>query len=627
MSSPDQIEDLVAARDAAAAAYYTGEPTMTDEEFDVLEENLRALGVEDVGHGHVPSGVKVTHATPMLSLDKVRTPEQVDGWLSDTEPFPVRVEPKLDGLAVSVTYDRDGSVISAATRGDGWQGEDVSHVVRASDSFPDLVGLVSTQEPFVVRGEALIARQDFPVLRDAGYSNPRNAAAGILGRHDTSKASHVTFVAYETDIEHGLDALASFGFRTSRDVWSTVAATPDEVHDAISAFADIAADFPYDTDGVVVKALDPGTRTRLGTGRTAPRWAVAYKYASLAKETVVRDVTWRTGRTGKIVPVAVFDAVTLSGAEVTQATLHNLGRVQDLDLRIGDTILVTRSNEVIPYIIGISSSHPRGTERVTPPDTCPSSGAGVRVEGPDLVSDLGAKANPVESIVHGLVVHDVLGVSYALVSALIDAGKVNDLVDLLKVTEADIEVLPGYGEGSARKAVAVIQRMKESPLSWWIASLGIRFVGNTLSPSLAWRFGSLDALASATYDEIADLDGFGPGKVQSVLDAAPTIQALADRLRSEFGVVPANPEVDDVAPVESEFTGLSVCVTGTLPDMSRSEAHDWLIEHGATIQSSVTSKTDLLVAGEKAGSKLAKAQNLGIRIMDGDEFSAAVQSD
>lgn len=635
-TTTENVDELIAQRNEASAAYYEGNPIMSDDDFDVLDARLTQLGIDsEVGHGYVPTKNTITHQYPLLSLTKVRTVADVDKWASKySQTAGYVIQPKYDGLALDITYSPEGNFLRAATRGDGTVGEDVTHTVQ---SMINAGKIPATVVPFTdnthVLGEVYMTTDDLVVLNssqtDRVYANPRNAAAGLLRRKSVDLSAYLSFVAYDTNNykEDEIEVLAEQGFVTPKDHYFKIAKSVAEVDACIKELGILKGSFNFDTDGVVIKlSATRLKRENIGNSSSAPRWAVAYKFANVIKTTVIREVIWNVTRTGRLVPVAIFDETLLAGAKVTQATLHNHAQFVVHDLHEGDTIEVTRSNEVIPFVVGkVGVSAPDAVKFEAPKE---HGGHPVRLNatGKDLLIAAEAVADVNASIVYSLKALNADGISTSMVGKLLDAGKISNFLDLLNVTREDILELDGTGSKSADNFANTIAGLYTQPLWRWIAAMGLRFIANNKSPILEARYATLDELAKATESELLNLEGFGGEKSKSILESSATIQHWADRLRNEHNFVPAPAKVEAVVASKGDmdFNGKKVVVTGSFTGMKRPEIEAWLKAHGAKVSSSVSSSTDLLVAGDKAGSKLAKAEELGIRVMTGSEFEAQI---
>lgn len=626
MTNQERIAALIAKRDEASQAYYSGESIISDDEFDLIIEELDALGYqeESVGHGYVPEG-KVLHKQRMLSLKKVFAREDIEQFVAATEARKYTIEYKYDGGAASLIYDAEGYFERAVTRGNGFYGEDITDAVRdmiRAGRVPEFIE--SKNMSTEVRGEIVVTHEDFEKLNESelggDYSNPRNTATGIVRRKKvTGIGDYVSFVAYGGDLPTW--QLEEEGFLTSMEhLFETV--TENHVENIMSLIERIEVErrsLGIDTDGVVIKVADQKTRDALGDSSTAPRWAVAFKFQSEVKQTRLNAVEWRTGRTGRIIPVAIFDPTVLAGVDVARATLHNYTFLKEMDIKIGDTIDIKRSNEVIPYVIGRHGEHGEESTEITFPEACPTCGAPIEYKNKDIVCSVGG-CDPVTIITYGLGVLGVLGISTSLVSKIVEAGYAKDLVDMLGVTADQISSLERQGTVSAQKAVKAIQdAIKGATVSKWLAALGISQVSMSSAELLTARFGTLGGIASATEEELMDIPRFGATKAKSVLAAQSRIERTERELLVRYNYRPVESEKIEV-PSDSPIAGLNVVITGSFPTMKRTEVADAAKKLGANVQSGVSKTTNLLIVGEDAGSKLAKAKDLGVSIMEAADF-------
>lgn len=623
----ERIAALTAKRDEAAQAYFSGESIISDDEFDLLVAELDSLGIEEessgVGHGYVPSG-KVSHKQRMLSLRKVFTEEDIIKFVADVEARQYTVELKYDGGAASLIYGLDGYFEQAITRGNGTYGEDITPAMReliAAGKIPDFVdtGRVRTE----VRGEVIVTHEDFEKLNDSplggDYSNPRNTATGIIRRKDvTGIGEFVNFVAYGGDLptwqleEEGFLTSIEHYFETVKDNHA------ESIMALINKLEDDRKTFGFDTDGVVIKVADQPTRDSLGESSTSPNWAVAFKFKSEVKQTVLHAVEWRTGRTGRIVPVAVFEPIKL-GVNVARATLHNATFLAEKDIKINDTIDVQRSNEVIPYVIGRNGDHSDIAVDIVIPTACPTCGAPIFQKNKDIVCSVG-NCDPRTIITYGLAQLGVLGVSSSIVGKLVDAGVVKDLVDMLGVKPEQISALEGEGHVSGQKAVKAIKdAIKGATVAKWFTALGIAQASLSTGTQLAERFHTLGGIAAAEEKDLLGLPRFGAAKAKSVIAAQERIEYTERELFLRYGYKPVEAE-RVVVPSASPFIGLNVVMTGKFPTFGRTQAADEAKRLGANVQSSVSKTTNIVVAGEDAGSKLQKATSLGVTVMDAGEF-------
>lgn len=642
-----EVEALKNLRSSASEAYYLGDPIISDAEFDALTKRLEAAGVEEeVGHGYVPADPTTTirHQYPLLSLTKVREVEEIAKWTNKYTLFPNYViQPKYDGLALDITFTEDGELISAATRGDGRVGENVTHTVRSmmkSGRLPDKISSEGFSGNTHVLGEVFITHGDLEALNasqtDREYSNPRNAAAGLLRRKSVDLSRFLSFVAYDSNHYDAdeVDFLEGNGFTTPKDHFYAVARSVNDITAAIEKISELRdSTFDFDIDGVVIKLKGSRLqREEIGNSSSAPRWAVAYKYPNVYSQTDIQDVKWNVTRTGRLVPVAIFDEVLLAGnAKTTRATLHNYAQFVVHSLAKGDTIEITRAGEVIPYVVGKVGESLEGAVKFDYPKFFPTEEFPTRFNGTglDLLVHKDAPVNTAASIEYSLKALDVKGIGPSLIEELLLAGKIENFLDLLNITESDIlsargiVLKNGATSKSATNAVNAAKTAFQQPLWRWIAAIGMRFIANNKSPILEARYDSLDALAQATTAEIAKLEGFGGEKTASVIASSATIQEWADRLRTEHNFVPKPEEKVEVVASKGDvdYSGKKVVVTGTFPTMKRGDVESWVKAHGGKISSSVSSSTDILVAGEKAGTKLAKAESLGtVQIISAQQF-------
>ena len=624
----DRIAALSAKRDEASQAYYAGESIITDDEFDLIVAELDSLGIEEaaagVGHGYVPDG-KIQHKQRMLSLRKVFAREEIEKFVADTEARKYTVELKYDGGAASVIYGVDGYFEQAVTRGNGIYGEDITPAIQDlinAGKLPDHVDTGRSRTE--VRGEIIVTHENFAALNESelggDYSNPRNTATGIIRRKNVDGVGkYVDFVAYGGDIPTW--QLEEEGFLTSIEhFFETV--SEDHAESIMALIERLESErrgFGFDTDGVVIKVADQSTRDSLGEASTSPNWAVAFKFASEVKQTVLHAVEWSTGRTGRIVPVAVFEPTKLAGVDVARATLHNFTFLQEMDIKIGDTIDIKRSNEVIPYVVGRNGDHAENSVDIEVPTACPTCGEPIVIKNKDIVCTVG-NCDPVTIITYGLGQLGVLGVSSSLVGKLVEAGVVKDLVDMLGVTPQQITDLERQGTVSANKAVkAINDAVKGATVAKWFAALGIARASLSTATQLAERFHTLGGIARATEPELMTIPRFGGTKAKSVIAAQERIERTERELYIRYGYKPVEAERIQV-PDASPFIGLNLVMTGKFPTFGRTEAADQAKRLGAVVQSGVSKTTDLVVAGEEAGSKLQKAAALGVKVMDAAEF-------
>lgn len=629
----ENAEDLKQSVETYAKAYYEGEPLISDDEYDKLIDELKLLGHdEEVAGGYIPGdNRKVRLVTPMLSLAKVYSEEAIK-WFLDRLPGGTQVELdyKWDGLSVQIIVN-DGKVTQAITRGSGTVGIDVTqHVLRMQSVVDTLEILGSDDRSFsgIMVGEILLSKDKLALINgndDLGvrYANTRNGAAGIMNRQDELglvMAQYLTFISH--DGQKRQDSLLSKVYDASdlRGIWSSI-------NDMVGTLRSDSS-FPYDIDGAVIKVVGNELRKSMGATSHSPRWAVAYKFAAEEHESVVENVVWDTGRTGRIVPVVVFEPVSMVGSMTTRASMHNYSIFRQMAPRVGDTITVKRQGDVIPYVVDIKhdgSPH----EELQAPIGCPSCGSPIEIIGMDFVCTNKTSCNIVNSLTYALASLGVENISWGTLVKLEQAGLLTEtnvidaVFQMYDLTADQIIDVPGFADLSSRHFVREMRDIEHSYFASWITALGIRGIGNTMARALTAHFGSMQNLLGHLDDEsIIQVDGFGYGRAQRLIENSDLLHYLNDVLTSRgFSNSLVEEEHDDQVNKDSPFYGLNVVLTGKLPhDMTREDASSWLTSQGATVQGSVSGKTNLLIAGERAGSKIKKAEELGITVMLGDEF-------
>ncbi len=560
-------------------------------------------------------------------------------------------ELKFDGLAISLTYE-NGRLVAGATRGDGYRGENITENVRTIKSIPLNLNDTKRESPDVkeipstieVRGEVILFHDEFrrineerEIKGEPTFANPRNAAAGSVRQLDpriTAKRN-LTMFCYGVGAYEGVDfgtqyevlcTLGDWGFRVNPNI--KVCRSIDEVIAYEDQWRTQKEELPYDIDGMVVKVNSLEMQSRLGYVARSPRWATAYKYPAHQVTTEVNNIRVQVGRTGALTPVADLQPVEVGGVTVSRATLHNEDEIRRKDVRIGDTVVVQRAGEVIPEVVEVVKEKRTGAEiEFHMPAKCPVCGADVVREPGEAVArcvGIACAAQIKERIRHftSRAAMDVEGVGPALIDQLIDKGLIHDPADLYYLNEEDISRLERKAEKSASNIINAIQASKKAPLSRLIYALGIRHVGERTAASLAQQFGSIDSLKNATEEEIARVPDVGPVVAKSVATffaQAETAEVLG-KLK-EAGVDPR----EEARRETQAFAGKSVVFTGALSNLTREEAQETVYKLGGTPSSSVSKKTDLVVAGEKAGSKLNKAEALGVTVVSEDEFLEMVK--
>lgn len=654
--------------------YVLDAPELTDAQYDALMNRLKKLEADHpelvtsdsptqrVGGKPREGFVKTPHSRPMLSLDNAYNEEELRAWdqrvreaLPSSETVRYVCELKLDGLSLALHYGDGVSGSShlkrGLTRGDGTIGEDVTSNVRTIRSVPLSVSgaklkTAGLPQTFEVRGEVVLPQAAFVKMNQereaqglAAAANPRNAAAGTIRTLEPNIVAQrrLDFYAYfllrEGEMLLGsqsatLDALRNAGFRvnphakTMKDI--------DTVVKFIAEAEPLRNTLGYEIDGVVIKVDATAQQRRLGFTGKAPRWAIAYKFAARAGITQLEDVLFQVGRTGKMTPVAALAPVSIGGTTVTRATLHNADEIARLGVRIGDFVQVERGGDVIPKIVAVveDKQHPRGTQEISFPACCPECQSElVRAEGEVDWRCVNANcpARLREELLHFSArgVMNIEGLGDAMVSQLLAAGYVRGVADLYHLTKEQLLGLERVGEKSAQTLLDEIERSKKVPLARVLLGLGIRFVGERTSQLLAAHFGSMDALMTASLDELEAVNEVGPKVAQAIGEffAEPKNRALVERLREAGLTFTAEKRV-----TSSTLEGLTFVLTGTLPNLTREAAKERIESAGGKVSGSVSKKTNYVVAGEEAGSKLDKANSLGVPVVDEAGLLALLES-
>jgi DNA ligase (NAD+) len=647
--------------------YGLDDPEITDAQFDQLMNELKKLEAEHprlitpdsptqrVGGKPREGFQKVPHSSPMLSLDNTYNIDDLRNWeqrvheLTGRDEVEYVCELKLDGMSLALRYE-DGNLVRGITRGDGSTGEDVTSNVRTVRSIPLSIpkeklkkaGIPST---FEVRGEMLMPLAGFKKMNadreQKGlpvFANPRNATAGTIRQLDPSITAQrrMDYFAYML-LEGGrtyfdrhwrtLDALASAGFKVNSA--RKLAKNFDEVWDFITDEETRREKLPYEIDGIVVKVDRTALQDELGYTGKAPRWAIAYKYAARAGITKLENVRWQVGRTGKLTPVAELAPVFIGGTTVRNATLHNMDEMGRLGVRIGDYVQVERGGDVIPKVVKVidDDAHPRGTQEIEGPEKCPVCGTRVvRTEGEVDYRCVNANcpAKLVGTILHfaSRGVMNIDGMGEALVNQLTERGLVKDVADIYELTKDNLLTLDRFGDKSAENILREIKNSKELPLERVIYGLGIRMVGERTAQFLAEHFGSMEALAEASVEELQGVDEVGPKIAESIAEffGNPANQKLVERLGKAKLAFKGKKKERGI-----QLAGKTFVLTGTLGRYSRDAAKKMIEDAGGRVSGSVSKKTDYVVAGEDAGSKLEKAKELGVKVINEGEMEKLVK--
>lgn len=631
--------------------YNLDNPTISDYEYDMLMEELIALEgkhpemfdknspTQRVGGEADNSFEKVTHTVQMGSLRDVFSTEQaaefVDKCRADIDSPQFVVEPKIDGLSVSLEYV-NGEFTRGSTRGDGFVGEDVTANLRTIKSIPMKL---KDPIPFLeVRGEVYMPKKSFEELvvwqeenDETPFKNPRNAAAGSLRQKSskvTAKRKLDIFIfniqqiegADITTHEGSLKYLAEQGFKVIPDY--KLVDNSKDVLERIEHIGESRDKYSFDIDGAVIKVNDFAQREVLGATTKVPKWAVAYKYPPEEKETVLREIEVNVGRTGAITPVAIFDPIMLAGTSVSRAVLHNQEFITEKDIRVGDRILVRKAGEIIPEVLS-SVAHGEGSVPYRLPENCPVCGAkAVRYEDEAALRcpNVECPAQQMRNIIHfaSKGAMNIDGMGPAMVKLLLDNKFIENAADIYSLKKERLVTLDRMGERSAENLIEAIERSKDNPLDRVIFAIGIRNVGSAGAKLLCDRFGSIDEIMNASAEDIAAIDGFGDVMSENVYSAFRDKHFidLIERLKA------AGVKMEYVREegADSRFEGKTFVLTGTLPNMKRSEAKELIEKFGGKVSGSVSKRTDYVVAGDDAGSKLTKAEELGINIISEAEL-------
>jgi DNA ligase (NAD+) len=634
--------------------YVMDAPEISDAEYDLLMRELQALEREHpekitpdsptqrVGGKPKEGFAKQTHSRPMLSLDNAYNEEELRAWdrrvheLASANAIEYVCELKLDGMSLALWF-RGGKLAKGITRGDGTVGEDVTSNVRTIRSIPLAVDTKKLPKDFEVRGEVIMPIASFQRMNDdreqeglSRFANPRNAAAGTIRVLEPNivaqrRLDYFAYFALKPDgtdlfAEHAaaLETLADAGFKVNAS-W-TIAKDIDQVWKFINQWEAKRNSLPYEIDGIVIKVNSIRMQRELGYTGKAPRWAIAYKYAARAGETQLEDILIQVGRTGKLTPVAALRPVPIGGTTVSRATLHNQDEIERLGVKIGDWVVVERGGDVIPKVVRVldDKKHPRGVKKFKMPERCPVCGGHVvRVEGEADHRCVNAQcpAKLRESILHfaSRGVMNIEGMGESLVNQLADNGLVKSVADIFDLTEEKLLTLERMGTKSAQNVLAQIENAKTLPLERVIFGLGIRMVGERTAQLLAEHFGSMDALMKANEEDLRQVNEVGPRVAASIREFfdEPANVKLVERLRKTGLRFKGEAKQRG-----TQLAGKTFVITGTLPTYSRDEARQLIEDAGGKVSGSVSKKTDFVLAGTEAGSKLDKARELNVPVID-----------
>jgi DNA ligase (NAD+) len=644
--------------------YVLAKPEISDQQFDKLLRELADLEemhpeckspdspTQRVGGQPIEGFRQVTHAVPMMSIDN--TYDEADVRAFDErvrkglggESICYVLEPKVDGVASSLRYE-NGVLVLAATRGDGRVGDDISAQARTIQSVPlrlhDGGDLPKVLE---VRGEIYMNTADFQRLNNeraaAGldvFMNPRNLTTGTLKQLDPKITAQrkLRFVSHGVGQVEPMLTESYWEWLTLLKSWrlpvnehTTYAKDVEEVLATIKSFEEVRGKLPFQTDGIVIKVDAFKQRARLGVTSKSPRWVIAYKYAAEQAQTVIREVDWQVGKGGTLTPVARMEPVFVAGTMVSNASLHNIEQIRRLDLHIGDTIVLEKAGEVIPYVRqAVPEKRPKGAKPIEPPKTCPSCGSKVeKEEGTPYIRCVNPDC-PAQFLERlkwfcGRKQMDLENVGDKLVDQLVAKGLVKTFADLYRLKKEDLLELERMGEKSAQNVIDAIEGSRTCGLDRLLAGLGIPHVGNRIAYVLASSFGSLDALCQASVEELLAVNEIGPGIADSVHSFCHN--KAGQHVITELKSVGIDPKMEVVKPAAEgsdsalPLAGQTVVVTGTLPTLGRTEAEEMIVKLGGKSAGSVSKKTSFVVAGESAGSKLDKAKALGVAVLTEAEF-------
>ncbi|MBZ5521149.1 MAG: NAD-dependent DNA ligase LigA [Acidobacteriia bacterium] len=663
--SADEIEKLREEIRRHEHLYYVLDaPEISDPEFDLLMQRLKKLEAahpelvtpdsptQRVGGKPREGFVKVDHSRPMLSLDNAYNEQELRDWerrvreLAETDKIEYVCELKLDGMSMALTYSK-GKLARGVTRGDGSTGEDVTSNVRTMRTVPLMVSAATLKKAgvpadFEVRGEVIMPLESFARMNDerelqglARFANPRNAAAGTIRVLEPNIVAQrrLDFYAYFLLVEgryypekhsEALAAMTAAGFKVNPN--HTLARNIDQLLEFIAKGERMRDTLPYEIDGIVIKVNSTRLQERLGFTGKAPRWAIAYKYAARSGVTQVEDIKAQVGRTGKLTPVAWLKPVPIGGTTVTRATLHNQDEIERLGVKIGDWVMVERGGDVIPKVVKVMEDKPRGHKAFHMPEKCPVCERRVhRTEGEVDYRCINANcpARLQGSILHfaSRSVMNIEGMGESLVAQLCDRGLVKDIADVYDLTKEKLLTLERVGDKSAENLLAEIEQSRKLPLERVIYGLGMRFVGERTAEFLAAHFGSMDALMKASEDELKEVNEVGPRIAVSIREffEEPSNRKLVERLRKHLTFTGEKKQRG------TALAGKTFVLTGTLASYSRDEAKRMIEDAGGKVTGSVSKKTDYVVAGADPGSKIDKARELGVEVIDEKRMEALVK--
>ena len=655
----EEISKLVSLLNKYSYDYYVEDnPQISDTEYDTLYKQLEKLEekypelilenspTQRVGDKVLDEFEKITHKVPMLSLSNTFSTEDLRDFDSRVKKLVANdkveyiCELKIDGLAISINYE-NGKLVSAATRGDGTVGEDVTENIKTIFSIPKVL---KDNRSFEVRGEVYLPRKSFELLNkerennnEVLFANPRNAAAGSLRQLDSKITAKRRLSAFIYSIvgddsiisqEHALNIAKDYSlpvnlnYKLCKDI--------NEVISYINYWTENKKDLPYDIDGIVIKVNSYSTQEEVGYTQKSPRWATAYKFPEEELATKLLDVELSVGRTGIITPVAILDPIVISGSTVSKASLHNKDIIDELDIHIGDMVVVKKAGEIIPKVVRVVKElRTEGTNKYIMPTICPSCKEQTYIKENDPFTRCKNPDCPDQNI--RKIIHfasrealNIEGLGDKVVATLYEQGIISHTIDLFSLDRTRLVSLDRMGEKSVDNLLNAIENAKQSSLDKVIFALGILNVGKKASKILAEKYLNLTNFMNATLDELINLDDVGQITADSILDYLSDENNI--RFINDLISIGMNPqyEIKEVN-TDNIFAGKTVVLTGKLVELTRNEAKEYLEKNGAKVTGSVTSKTDLVIAGEKAGSKLTKAEQLGIEVINEEQFANMVR--
>ena len=661
MDNRKRMEALVEELNRYAYEYYSlDNPSITDKEYDEKYDELVALEKElnevlpysptvRVGDVVLEGFKKYTHKGRLWSLGKAQSIEEIIDWHNRNVKFVEEmramgeelpelkyiVTKKFDGLTVNLTYNNEGILSVGATRGTGSVGEDVTAQVKTIKSIPLKV---NCKDVFEVHGEAIMTTEAFEKYNEAAevpLKNLRNGAAGALRNLNVKETARRNLSAFFYDVGYKegkqfktytemMDFIKEMGFPV--DDYIKECYTIDDIQKEIDYIRDIRFDLNYDIDGLVIVIDDIKTRELLGYTVKFPKWAIAYKFEAQETTTKLLDVEWNVGRSGRVSPTAILDPVELAGVTVKRATLNNMDDIKRKGVRIGAEVLVRRSNDVIPEIMGVKEDSLEGTEEIVPPTNCPACGSHLVEEGAHIFCDntLSCKPQLVKTIVHygSREAMNISGFSERTAEQLFEKLNIKSISDLYKLNKEDLVKLDKFGDKKAQNLLDAIEESKDCTLEAFIYALGIQNVGVKTAKDIVNKFKSLEGLKKATFEELVLVPDVGDIVANCIVEFFHEEKVL--KTIDELLEIGVNPKFEEKEIVESIFEGKTVVVTGTMEKYSRKEIKEKLETFGAKVAGSVSKKTDYVVYGKEAGSKLTKAEELGVKTITEDEFEGMI---